>query len=230
MRDFLLRLLTHEVQIALSSECVSNETNHFMKLYPTINNWRQRHEHTHVCVHLCIHQAKGQCLITNQRLEQFKKMLKKTLGCNRSASKLLLFFFKAGGLYHRGRTSKIAEEPRIWLSVHDTVPVPEENILPLPMIIRSWWPYILITASVHCVMYNTDLVCWQKLKDVNWGSKLNHELSWCQPQMSVFPLPSSPWLLGLLDWWDWVYLNMDQPLSNPWSNISPDGIKLHNHF
>lgn len=94
MRDFLLRLLTHEVQIALSSECVSNETNHFMKLYPTINNWRQRHEHTHVCVHLCIHQAKGQCLITNQRLEQFEKMLKKTLGCNRSASKLLLFFLK----------------------------------------------------------------------------------------------------------------------------------------
>lgn len=70
-----LWLLTHEVEIALSSKCMSNEANHFMKLYSTINNWSKRGKHTHICIHLCIHQPECQCLITNEGLHKGKKIL-----------------------------------------------------------------------------------------------------------------------------------------------------------
>lgn len=178
MRDFFPRLLTHEVQIALSSECMSNETNHFMELYPTINNWSQRHEHTHVCVHLCIHQVKGQCLVTNQCLEQFKKTLKKTLGCNRSVSKP--FFF-----------------------VCDPVLVPKETSCHCQQSSGHGDPAFW---SVHCVMCNIDLVCSQKLRQGCPWAEPGLDAS---PNFLFFPLQPSPWLLGLLDWWDWVHMIKD---------------------
>lgn len=164
MRDFFLRLLTHEVQIALSSECMSNETNHFMKLDATINNWCQRHEHTHVCVHLCIHQAKGQGLITNQCLEQFRKTLKKTLGYNRSVSKFWVFLkqgvYIVGGDFAR--------------SLHDQSLFLKET--------TNDHQVMVILHSDHCicgcVMCHIDLVCCQNLRQ---------GCPWAEPGVDVSP-------------------------------------------
>lgn len=179
--SFSLSSLTHEVQIALSSECMSNETNHFMKLYAAVDDGCQRHQHAHVCVHLCIHQAEGQGLVTNQGLQQFTKTLKKQpLG---GTEVFLGFdFFKNGWSYHRGRTCKIT----------DPVPIPEGNILPLPVIIRSWWPHILITASMHCVdvKYRSGL-----LPETEAGMSKSWAWTGCQPQLSALPLQFSPLLL-----------------------------------
>lgn len=50
--------LTHEIEIAFSTKPVSNEPNHLVKLYSSINNWSERSQNTHVRVHLGIHQPK----------------------------------------------------------------------------------------------------------------------------------------------------------------------------
>lgn len=124
----------------------------------------------------------------------------------------MFFFFKAGGLYSRGGLARSLRR----LSVHGPVPVPVEHILPLPMIIRSWWPYILITAPAHCDMQN-----WSGLlPKTEAGMPMRWTWTGRQPQLSVFSLSSSPWLLGLLEWGDWVYVIIEQQLSNPWSYIS----------
>lgn len=110
MKDMLLRLLTHEVQIAISSKRVSNEANHFMKLDSAINNWSKRCEHTHVCVHLCIHQSKCQCLITNKCL--LKKNNIKKIGVLEEFLILFFcflgfsFFFKHVFYFIRGELEK----------------------------------------------------------------------------------------------------------------------------
>lgn len=119
MKDLLLRLLTHEVQIALSSKCMSNEPNHFMKLYSTINNWSKRREHTHVCIHLCIHQSKCQCLITNKCLQQFKK--KKGRKHLNVLEVFLIFFFFLKQAFCIIRVI-LEILPRTQLDVHNVVP------------------------------------------------------------------------------------------------------------
>lgn len=65
---FGTELLTHEVEITLSSHGMSYEANHFMKLYSSINNWSKRWDDTHVLIHLCIHQPKRQGLVANKSL------------------------------------------------------------------------------------------------------------------------------------------------------------------
>lgn len=140
---------------------------------------------------------KARVLSPTSAYNSSKKTLKKTLRCNRSVFELC-FFFKAGGLYSRGGLARSLRR----LSVHGPVPVPVEHILPLPMIIRSWWPYILITAPAHCDMQN-----WSGLlPKTEAGMPMRWTWTGRQPQLSVFPLSSSPWLLGLLEWGDWVYV------------------------
>jgi len=152
MKDLFLRLLTHEVQIALSSKCMSNETNHFMKLYSTINNWSKRREHTHVCIHLCIHQSERQCLITNKRLKQSKKkVVKKTVGCTRSVPN---GFFKAEAPHHKWTTWKTGEESRTWLSVHELLPVDKEHPSTAEDRQVKTTLVLLVTAALYCVTCN----------------------------------------------------------------------------
>lgn len=152
--SFSLSSLTHEVQIALSSECMSNETNHFMKLYAAVDDGRQRHQHAHVCVHLCIHQAEGQGLVTNQGLQQFTKTLKKQPLGGTEVFLGFVFFLKIGGRIIGGGLARSLIQSLflketscrcLWSSGHGD---------------PTFW-------SLHlCIvlMYNTDLVCCQKLR------------------------------------------------------------------
>lgn len=63
-------LLTYEVEVAFSTQAMSEEADHLMQLYAAVDDGCHGNQGAHVGVHLLVHQPEGQTLIPNQSLER----------------------------------------------------------------------------------------------------------------------------------------------------------------